>query len=337
MRRSFFALPAFALVGVTLAGCTQTERGRLLLSSGPQVESAKVDDYVVVMNNMRRLYYEMAGEEQAATQASVDPTAVLKFPPIKGEAKLTQARDLLFAYVDSRCDAYLDAIFWASRARSGFNRSNNAVGATASAVLAATGAAPNVLGIVATAFGLSGELFDTGFESVLYGLEPSSIRYLVDQANVVVRNGYDDENVKSEPALLQQVQDYIRQCTPANLDFLVNQALKNANLVPVKTEFKANLFSSLNCQLKLDGTVIAKSGTVYPLGQDFKGENCGFALKPNGIVTIGGDDKDFSDLAKWTEIPKPKDAGKKSVSPADGGGDGSGAKPSLKTVRVGVE
>ena len=76
------------------------------------------------------------------------------------QARLGHTRTLILAYIYSRSDAYLDAIFWASRTRHGVARGNNAIGSAVGAILGATGATTNVMGMVAAAFGLSGNLFD---------------------------------------------------------------------------------------------------------------------------------------------------------------------------------
>ncbi|MEM0942711.1 MAG: hypothetical protein AAGI70_02075, partial [Pseudomonadota bacterium] len=146
-------------------------------------------------------------------------------------AQLLLVRDGIFAYVDHRCDAYIDAIFWANRTRGAATSANSAIAGATGAIVGATGGTATALAVIAAAFGLTGNLFDAYYESVLYQLEPSGIQSLVDGARDTYRTSDNlDNNITSEGMLLSQVQDYIRLCTPAYIEFLVNEAVKKAKI-----------------------------------------------------------------------------------------------------------
>ena len=335
MKRIMKRLMACALIAVAAAGCSDAgkfrDRSQLLTSEGPSFERDHANDYLQSLNVMRALI----NHSQADTASSI---SVLEDQSIKPQKKiepdkLGAARTFLFAYVDARCDAYLDAIFWAGRVRGGLNRGHDAVGSATTTILAATGAAANVLGLVGAAFGLSGALFDNYYETVLYGLEPSSVRHLVNNAQVAVREKFSGAPV-NEAALLKQTQDYIRVCTPAHLDFLVNAALQKSGVttlrpavLPILNFLKGS--DGKTYRLRSDGTVIGDDGKEYPFAE---GLSVGITVKCNGDVTVNGTTQNYVELslANWTEACN---AAKKS----GGGGGGGGAGQTSVVSNAGQE
>lgn len=304
---------AVASLAPVLSACTDItttrERSALLNSPGPVVTDSEVGSYLKGIDTIRRFY---------AATATFEGRAILDTPPGAptgsgiGVAvtpdRLRHTRTLILAYVDSRCDAYLDAIFWANRTRQGVARGNNAIGSTIGTILGATGTPTHVMGIVAAAFGLSGNLFDAYYESVLYGLEPSGVRHLVDQSQLAFRSRLSTE-VESEAVLLQQVQDYIRQCTPAHIEFLVASALKKSGVVAQTPDDTATILFVDGWQVKATGSVVDPSGKVFPLGAKLTGAP--FTLQDDGKIKIGGKVVDYkaAGLAQWGKVPKAADAG----------------------------
>ncbi|MEM1161707.1 MAG: hypothetical protein AAGJ28_12290 [Pseudomonadota bacterium] len=194
-----------------------------------------MDDFLKGLQTVRKFYQQTASLDGAGSGIFLnlpDPADGLGAKVNKD--RLLHARTLMFAYVDSRCDAYLDAIYWANRTQAGIASGNNALATATETVLGVTGASTTVLTVVAAAFGLSGSLFDSYYEAVLNGLEPSSVRNIVDKAQIATRKDLKDD-VTSEAEVLQQVQDYIRQCTPANIKYLVDTTLKTANVTTSDT------------------------------------------------------------------------------------------------------
>lgn len=217
-----------AVSGLLTSGCVHDaaqslERSKLLNSSGPQFTVEGIAGYQTAIDNMRRFYREV--------QDSSMPTS-----PIPA-AEFGAARDKFFADVDFRCDAYIDAIFWANRTRGGATSANNAIASATEIIVASTGGSARTLAILAAAFGLSGSLFDAYYDSVLYGLNPSGIQKLVDTARGVYKASPALKGtIPTEGALLMQVQGYIRLCTPANIEYLVNEAISTAKVVEKKPE-----------------------------------------------------------------------------------------------------
>ena len=338
-------LTACAFIAVSVAGCSNAgkfgERTQLLTSEGPSFDRDHANDYLDSLNVMRAL----VNHAQAETAT---PIALLADQGVKPQAKIDDAqlnasRTFLFAFVDSRCDAYLDAIFWANRTRGGINRGHDAVGSATTTILAATGAATNVLGLVGAAFGLSGSLFDNYYEAVLYGLEPSSVRHLVTNAQAAVRQKYSTGVPLNEAQLLKQTQDYIRVCTPAHLEFLVNAALQKTGVTTLRPAALPILdfmtgSDGKTYRLRSDGTVIGEDGKEYPFGKGLDG--AGIKVACDGSVTVGGNTQNFfkMGLANWKEAcdaaTKPDGAGD---GVADGGAGAPAASPASRAAATGLE
>ncbi|MEM7188030.1 MAG: hypothetical protein AAF439_00330 [Pseudomonadota bacterium] len=239
-----------AMIAACVAGCTDIQttmdRSALLNSPGPVIEDSEVDKFLTGIETVRKFYAQTASFDEASvltlprtnapenTQAGGASQSQPFLVHRINQKRLFDARTLMLAYVDARCDAYLDAIYWANRTQSGIASGNNALATATETILGTTGASSRVLTVVAAAFGLSGSLFDSYYEAVLNGLEPSSVRNIVDRAQIAVRSKLP-QTVSSEAEVLQQVQDYIRQCTPANIKFLVDSALKKTNVKPEET------------------------------------------------------------------------------------------------------
>ena len=318
-------LVAALAVAAVAAGCsdirTTSERSALLNSPGPLVTDTDVDGYLTGLKTIRRFYVNTATfGAGAGTSTDVltlpkmeanqtgDPTTAGGIPANFTKGQLKSARTLILAYVDSQCDRYIDAVFWANRTRQGVARGNNAIGSAVSTILGATGTPTHVMGIVASAFGLSGSLFDTYYASVLYGLEPSSVRHLVDQSQLVFRANIRNVDPSSEAILLQQVQEYIRQCTPAHIEYLVESALKKTEIVAQTPNDTATILFIDGWQVKADGTSVDPSGQVFALQKKPKGAP--FTLLENGRIEYKGKTHDYKalGLAQWGEVPETPSA-----------------------------
>lgn len=345
MRRT--TLAAMAAI-MALAACTdiQTTRKRsaLLNSEGPQITDDEVGTYLTGLETVRRFYSETADFDGEGNLTRVGaPADGRKIPADFTQTRLGHTRTLILAYVDARCDAYLDAIFWANRTRQGIARGNNAIGSVVSSVLGATGTPTNVMGIVAAAFGLSGSLFDSYYASVLYELDPSGVRHLVTQSQLVYR-GKLPASVASKGGLLEEVQGYIRLCTPSHIDYLVGSALKKSPIIAQTPNDQATILFRDNWQVKSDGTVIDPNGTAYELGKKLP-DTAPFELLDDGKIKFKSDGKirDFKDLglATWGKIKKA--GGGDGAAPAaaprrdDGTGAGDAGVPAGRsTIRVDV-
>jgi len=289
MRHSKFT--TLLVITLTTTACSNiqrtTERTQLLHSSGPEVSSADVRDYFEALDTLRSFYSEIG---IIRSDGELKYIKLEKRKPIGMSATdLLAVREGIFAYIDHRCDAYIDAIFWANRGRGGFTSGNNAIAGASGAIIGATGGSATALAVLAAAFGLSGNLFDAYYDSVLFGLEPSGIQSLVDKARTVyLQQPALNVAIPSEGLLLAQVQNYIRLCTPAHIEFLVNESIQSANLETLDgaPDVLANFG---NFTLRTDGAVVGADGTVFPpFGEPALPAAAGFTLEDGGRVNIGG-------------------------------------------------
>lgn len=255
----FVLAPLFA--AVLLSACTdigQTrQRSALLNSSGPEFEISGVRSFEESIQYMRRFYGSMGiirdGKNlnialkidplpgEYASDDALPPIGMAKIEDKFSAKDLAKIRSGIFTYVDNRCDAYVDAIFWAKRTRGAASSGSQAIQTAVSTILGATGGSAEALSIIAAGFGLSGSLLDAYYDSVLYQLDPSAVQNLINQSRVVFRSSKVlDMEITSEGMLLGQIQDYIRLCTPAHIEFLVNEAVKDAKVKEESKEEKPN-------------------------------------------------------------------------------------------------
>jgi hypothetical protein len=128
-------------------------------------------------------------------------------------------------YADSRCENYLHALYRLDRDRKTAVAQTTLLGGATAGVLAAVGAAAKEVAIVAILFGLAGSTIDNLASNLLYQLEPSSVRTLVNAQQLQYRErlgtGYLDR-----PAAMNVLRRYALLCVPANIESEVNLAVK---------------------------------------------------------------------------------------------------------------
>ncbi len=224
-RSAIILLPVFAL---TAGGCSDVqrtfERTALLGSPGPQITEATAEEQAQVIAYLRRF-----GPTYVYDPQTPDAPA----PALTTEMQLLAARSAAFAFIDTECDAYLDAIFWANRTRNTITRSTALIGSATTGIMAITGAGSVGIAAAAAAFGLASSLVDSYYETFLYALEPSGVMGLVEKA----QNAYRTSDAlaqapANEGELLGQVHGYIRQCAPPKIEALVNQAIARGEVKP---------------------------------------------------------------------------------------------------------
>jgi hypothetical protein len=105
------------------------------------------------------------------------------------------------------------------------------------------------IAIVATAFGLAGSLFDAGVGSVLFQVEPSALRNIVNQGRQAYLDGLAQRTnnftaINTRPDMMIGLQGYLTQCSPAAIEANINNAangspfaVTNTNLQPGTAAF----------------------------------------------------------------------------------------------------
>ena len=270
------------------SGCANSQRSidrtLLLGSAGPEIKKDSIEEYFKSLDTLRSLYSKIRILDKSG-----------KFKNLSSKNSITpgdlvQIRHGIFAYIDNQCDAYIDAIFWAARSRGGATSANGAIAGATGAIVGATGGTGTALAVIAAAFGLSSNLFDSYYDTFLYSLEPSGIQRLVSLSRLKFREGLSGQTaLTSEGVLLTQVQDYIRLCTPAYIEFLVNASIQKADPFDRSNSEQPSLLLFNNFTLLPDGTVIGPDDEVYPpFGEPEIPERAMLKLLDNGMAEING-------------------------------------------------
>lgn len=170
--------------------------------------------------------------------------------------------------VGRQCDQYLDALFRFNREQRANRQGLTAIGAGAAAIMGLSGVASAAIAITAVAFGLSASLFDAGVNSVLFTIEPSALRNIVQKG----REAYLDKLVKDKveintrPRMMIAVQGYLVQCSPSAIEANINNAASGAPSVASTDPRIAQQAAGLSAPSLATMTKAAAivSGTVAP-------------------------------------------------------------------------
>lgn len=130
-------------------------------------------------------------------------------------------------YADSRCEAYMHALFRLNRDRKTATTQIGLLGAATAGVMAAVESAARDVAMVAIAFGLASSTVDNLSGNVLYDLDPSSVRTLVRSLQAGYRAGIP-KGYTSRPAAVNVIRGYAAICLPSNIEAEVNLAVKKA-------------------------------------------------------------------------------------------------------------
>lgn|GEM_PF-2018809 len=133
--------------------------------------------------------------------------------------------------ISRQCDQYLDVLFHFNRNQRALRQGLTATGAATATILGLASVAAAPIAITAAAFGLSASLFDAGVNSVLFTIEPSALRNIVNKG----RKGYLDnlkmDEISSRPRMMIALQGYLVQCSPPAIEANVNNAASGADSV----------------------------------------------------------------------------------------------------------
>lgn len=122
-----------------------------------------------------------------------------------------------FNDIDQRCDHYLA---WIDNKRTEAARVKSsllAIGSRATTVLTLTQAGSNTIAYVAEALGLTGSLYDAYSNSLLMGLEGSTIKRIVYERRQEFRRQAASLNFSTTPDMVYALRSYLRICTPQTI------------------------------------------------------------------------------------------------------------------------
>lgn len=202
-------LAALLLPVAILSGCA-TYRNTSQVQDGPGLEF-KAADLQTFRANQDAVVAEltsMAGVKDSGTTGGWD-----------------RVIDAGIDFADSKCEAYMHALFRLNRDRKTVNAQIGLLGAATAGLMAAAQSAAKEVAAVAVLFGLASSTVDNLSSNLLYDLDPSSVRTLVkslqSRYRSTLQTGYE-----SRPAALRVIRGYAMLCVPANIEAEVNLAVK---------------------------------------------------------------------------------------------------------------
>lgn len=205
--RLLFALVLAAL----LSGCA-TYRNSSQVEGGPGLEFQATELAAFSQN-------------QAQVLARLQALAGLAGAPQGSEWDLVIDAGIDFA--DSKCEAYLHALFRLNRDRKTVTTQLGLLATATAGLMGAAKSAANEVAGVAVLFGLATSTVDNLAGNLLYDLDPSSVRTLVKALQAGFRNARQP-GYKTRTAALRVIRGYAMLCVPSNIEAEVNLAVKRA-------------------------------------------------------------------------------------------------------------
>lgn len=225
-------LIAFGAVLALLSGCAASSRIDLA-KEGPGTDPDPSDMAVYRVAQDRVLIELIAAATPPTTAASAPATTRVSGGSViahTGGVTWDQVIRAGMDYADRRCEDYLHALYRLDRDRKTAVAQTGLLGGATAGVQAALGKAAKEVAIVAILFGLAGSTIDNVAGNLLYQLEPSSVRTLVNaqqlQYRANLREGYLDR-----PAAMNVLRRYALLCVPAHIESEVNLAVKKTQPV----------------------------------------------------------------------------------------------------------
>ncbi len=165
-------------------------------------------------------------ENQDKVLAQLMPMAGL--PSTAVGSQWDQVIDAGMDFADSKCEAYMHALFRLNRDKKTLNAQIGLVGTATAGLMAAAQSAAKEVAAVAVLFGLSASTVDNLASNLLYDLDPSSVRTLVKSLQSTYR-GNRQQGYDTRTAALRVIRAYATLCVPANIEAEVNLAVKRSS------------------------------------------------------------------------------------------------------------
>lgn len=208
MSRRHAAAAALLFLVSALSGCA-TYRNTSQVEEGPGLEFKAVELKGFRDNQDRVL-------EQLTAMAGPAPG---------GGAAWDRVIDAGMDFADSKCEAYMHALFRLNRDKKTVTAQIGLLGTATAGLMAAAESAAKEVAATAVLFGLASSTVDNLSSNLLYDLDPSSVRTLVKTLQSRYRSGLQP-GYDSRPAALRVVRAYAMLCVPANIEAEVNLAVK---------------------------------------------------------------------------------------------------------------
>jgi hypothetical protein len=144
-------------------------------------------------------------------------------PPVPAEEwRLIQRAGI--DQIDEECNNYLSALYRFNAQQKAGRQGLLAATATVGAIMGLAGATTVAIGITAAALGLSASLFEAGTNSLLFSIEASAVRNVVQEA----RSRYVVTMIANPPTTrpdtMISLRGYLSLCTPAVIEVNINNS-----------------------------------------------------------------------------------------------------------------
>lgn len=133
-----------------------------------------------------------------------------------------------FNDIDARCDAYLNWLDQKRAERLLVDESTIALGALLGGVLAAAAPGTDALNYIALAFGFTQATYSAYHESILLGIEPSTVKGIVNKRRSEFRKAVADRKFEFKPDVVYGLRSYLRICMPQTIITNVNEYSREA-------------------------------------------------------------------------------------------------------------
>lgn len=174
--------------------------------------------------------------------------------PGDGDVKWGQFVEAGFGFVDEQCEQYLDSLFWYNRFRNTTAKQLSVTGAATASVMGIVESSAAAIAVTAAAFGFTSASFDNLTGNVLYELEPSGVKSLVDRSKAAYRSvlgsrvdirGTDsgrlfsatDSVARNRPEAMSLIQGYLALCLPTYIEAQVNNAVADTDFTKSQQQF----------------------------------------------------------------------------------------------------
>lgn len=225
MKKKYIAIVLISM-GFFSACSTVSDKMSAYRDNTPDLDDQDIAEFVTKQN---------AALDQFVKLAGVDPSA-------DSEQNWRPVVEAGIHYVDVRCDRFMDALFWFNRVREASSRQVQYMGAATAAALALLNASKELIGLSPLGFTLADQTINNVGKGLLYDLNPSTVRSLVEKQQTTYVDATKEVIYQSKPVALRTIQNYAALCLPASIETEVNRSIENAEykatniLVPIKVE-----------------------------------------------------------------------------------------------------
>lgn len=130
-------------------------------------------------------------------------------------------------YSDARCSDYVESLYWVNKQLKANVRDANSAGTLVTGIMGIAKSAASEIAAAAIIFGYAEESINNSGSRILFDLEPSSIRSLVEGSQKAFRGalltGYNNQ-----AGAFSVIREYIGLCLPSTIEAEINNAAKNA-------------------------------------------------------------------------------------------------------------